>query len=462
MKTALAFAVLLPLLLAVQPPAPQPAPAVACQDDTWSLLLPLTNFPAIARFPTSVAGSLIWIGSEIFVWGTDPNGNAVAATAAYPPVSDPLGWQRCSAIGEPSPRLSPLLLWTGSEVAVLGGGTTAIGGSTPQGGALYNPATDSWRPINTTGEPFPVPAYAFVWTGSEIFLWTPVGIGLYNPSTDTWRSVSPPDIPLAQVEGVFAAWTGQDLLAFVAGRTKKGKGEIVGLIYHPATDAWNNASTVGFPSTVELVSPLVWTGTVALLVSSDGLGGGRYDPVTNSWAPITPPPAGVVSALSSFVTQAWTGTELMLVTVGSAETTGVNLGGGRYDPLTDTWRTVSSVTNGPSYYLAVPAGQDVVMILPGLGASEVYAYCSVPPPPQPSPEIDAIAAQGKNLAVAGENFDAAPTILVNGAPQITISQGIGELLAKKALKGVIRGTTVQVQVINANGLISTAVAFTRP
>ena len=45
-------------------------------------------------------------------------------------------------------------------------------------GGRYNPKTDTWKPISTTGEPEARAEPLFVWTGKELLVWG--GITPYN------------------------------------------------------------------------------------------------------------------------------------------------------------------------------------------------------------------------------------------------------------------------------------------
>ncbi|TMP95701.1 MAG: galactose oxidase, partial [Verrucomicrobia bacterium] len=101
---------------------------------------------------------------------------------------------------------------------------------------------------------------------------------------------------------------------------------------------------------------IVWGGSSssALLDLNDG---GRYDPLSDSWRPMS-----VVNAPASrhgFST-AWTGRELIVW--GGISGSAVNTGG-RYDPLTDTWTVVSA--NGapsPRYsHSAIWTGREMIV-----------------------------------------------------------------------------------------------------
>ncbi|BAO45596.1 hypothetical protein TBH_C2691 [Thiolapillus brandeum] len=108
----------------------------------------------------------------------------------------------------------------------------------------------------------------------------------------------------------------------------------------------------------------VWTGKEMLVWGgSDGSygyrlsGGGRYDPVTDRWRPITP---ATPSARKGH-TAVWTGNE-MIVWGGNANGSNTNTGG-RYDPATNSW-SATDVTGAPSKrgkHTAVWTGKEMII-----------------------------------------------------------------------------------------------------
>ena len=77
-------------------------------------------------------------------------------------------------------------VWTGSEMIVWGG----LAGGYLNAGGRYNPASNSWTAVSTTGAPAARSSHTAVWTGSEMIVWggsdTSVGHlndgGRYDPS----------------------------------------------------------------------------------------------------------------------------------------------------------------------------------------------------------------------------------------------------------------------------------------
>ncbi|HEU5179236.1 MAG TPA: Calx-beta domain-containing protein [Candidatus Polarisedimenticolia bacterium] len=87
---------------------------------------------------------------------------------------------------------------------------------------------------------------------------------------------------------------------------------------------------------------IVWGGQYPLNILTNVNTGGRYDPATDTWTPVSPIKA---PANRYGHTAIWTG-DRMVVWGGFEVGNGPTNTGGRYDPATDTWATVST-TNAP-------------------------------------------------------------------------------------------------------------------
>ena len=284
------------------------------------------------RGPT-VRPSVVWTGSEaIAVGGLDPDGQPRTSAAAYDPVAD--SWRMLADQGDAGHRIDPLVEWTGAEVLV-------IGGDQPDGSLLlsytqvYDPASDTWR---TGAAPqtnsFVSDRSPSAWTGTELLVWPPelgsegVVPAAYDPATDTWRDLPAPPVEARQQAA--SVWTGTEWIVW-GGTT--GERELSdGAAYDPATDTWR----------VLAASPLserrvrgVWTGT-EMIVTAGSRGGDRqtgngelalgdgaaYDPVADSWRPISPGPA------HPGFEPIWTGQFVVMFAKGRASL---------YDPVADVW-----------------------------------------------------------------------------------------------------------------------------
>ena len=163
---------------------------------------------------------------------------------------------------------------------------------------------------------------------------------------DTWDNGSLGGLPAAR-SGHTAVWTGSLMLVWGGGSSTGGR-------YDPATDSWTPISSVGAPSG----GTAVWTGSVMLVWG--GGAGGRYDPATDSWAPVS---ATNAPSARSGHTAVWTGS-VMVVWGGTGAAFPFDLNtGGRYDPANDTW-TPTSTTNAPAArnaHVAVWTGSRMVV-----------------------------------------------------------------------------------------------------
>ncbi|HLF40720.1 MAG TPA: hypothetical protein VI854_04495, partial [Acidimicrobiia bacterium] len=168
------------------------------QRDRWRPVPP-------APFPPRVFPASAWTGFELIVWGGRPGGGAasLATGAAYEPVTR--RWRRLppAPLG---PRTPLAGIWTGEELVVVGGAGERQERLTDA--AAYHPQLDRWRPI----APLPVPLDEAVglWTGREVVV---VGdrVAAWDPRADRWREL--PAAPLA-TGALTAVWTGEHVLAW--------------------------------------------------------------------------------------------------------------------------------------------------------------------------------------------------------------------------------------------------------
>ncbi len=241
-----------------------------------------------------------------------------------------------STSGAPVPRYAHFAFWTGSRMIIWGG--LASGASLGSGG-LYDLSTDSWTPMRSVTGPSGCSA---VWTGSEMIFWGGYYVyerntgARYDPATDTWPAVTTTGAPSARTRHG-AVWTGTEMIVW------GGRGSIArydGGGYDPSADAWRSVTSVGAPDGMRSPTPL-WTGSIMIVWGGRDdafhvVGtGARYDPVTNRWSPMSTTGAPAARASQAVV---WTGSE-MIVWGG---TDGAAFGdGARYDPATDSWRAMS-------------------------------------------------------------------------------------------------------------------------
>jgi N-acetylneuraminic acid mutarotase len=256
-----------------------------------------------------------------------------------------------------------MIVWGGAN----GSGALSTGGK-------YNPVTDIWTPMTTTGAPAVRYYHTAVWTGSEMIVWGgrnhfsvcfDLGSGgKYNPVTDSWTPTSSTNAPAAR-EFHTAIWTGSEMVVwgghFYACTVPFAETDLnSGAKYDPATDSWTTTSTSNAP-TARTAHTGVWTGSEMIIwggapTSSTGA---RYNPGTDTWTATET--TGAPAARNSH-TAVWTGNQMIVW--GGFNNVNVRINtGGRYDPVTNSW-TATSTTNAPAprnLHTAVWTGNEMIV-----------------------------------------------------------------------------------------------------
>jgi|GEM_PF-3458994 len=155
-------------------------------------------------------------------------------------------------------------------------------------------------------------------------------------AVDHWEAMSSVNAPpLSSSYGTSRVWTGNLLLVWGA----DASGNVLGGRYNPLTDSWTPISIVGAPAPRQGPTA-VWSGRYMIIWGGNGYlnSGGRYDPIADTWLPTAPAPVG--RFLNSAV---WTGSQ-MIVWGGMILNSpfGSNTGG-RYDPESDTWTATTTL-----------------------------------------------------------------------------------------------------------------------
>jgi N-acetylneuraminic acid mutarotase len=327
--------------------------------DTWA---PTT----LAGAPTGRAfHTMIWTGNVAILWGGSEsnNGSAIATGGRYDPVADT--WLPTSTGGGPSGRFSHSSVWTGNAMIVWGG----FSGLYENTGSRYDPVTDLWNPVSTVNAPTGRARHTAIWTGNRMIVWggdhgapyENTG-GVYDPSTDSWTATSLLNAPDARTLHT-AVWTGSRMLIFGGSASQVAK---VGGRYDPVTDTWTVMTAVGAPHR-RYWHTAVWTGSRMIIwggndldSSGDTATGGRYDPVADTWSPVTM--TGVPSARAQH-SAIWTGAAMIVWGGGPGPAPPGTNSGGRYDPFTDTWlpTALSGAPAGRYRHSAVWTGSRMVV-----------------------------------------------------------------------------------------------------
>jgi N-acetylneuraminic acid mutarotase len=302
----------------------------------------------------------VWTGSVMLVWGPATSG------FRYDPAADT--WSAISTTGAPITDRGPSAVWTGREMLVWGGfhntGAPHHQGETYLNtGGRYDPLTDTWKPISRSGAPAGRELHGAIWTGQVMFVWggqitrfDAFGVrqtlsidtgGRYDPETDTWSLLPTSGAPLGRSRHT-TVWTGGEMIVWGGQNDVPGTRPVDGVTtilgtgarYDPATGRWAATTSVGAP-TRRIAHTAVWTGSEMIVWGgygdAGGNDGGRYDPVTDSWRSITRAGAPAGSAGHTAV---WTGTSMVVWGGGTNA-------GGRYDPASDTWKATST-TGAPT------------------------------------------------------------------------------------------------------------------
>lgn len=144
-----------------------------------------------------------------------------------------------------------------------------------------------------------------------------------------------------------AVWTGSHMIIW--GGSNDTTLYRTGRLYDPVTDTWTPTTTVGAPTGRDRHGA-IWTGAEMVVwggydagVSNGGLPriGGRYNPLTDSWRATTN--TGAPSGRAEFVS-VWTGSRMLVWGGGFGLSNATNHG--RYDPVADVWTPISA-TNAP-------------------------------------------------------------------------------------------------------------------
>jgi hypothetical protein len=266
---------------------------------------------------------------------TAPAGSAAMGRGAWQPLDpSPLGT-----------RAGVHPVWTGREVIVWGGNRGLL---FLQDGAAYNPTTRSWRSLAPNQWAFP--STVSTWTGDHFVVLAKNGGAMYDPAADTWQDL--PRLP-EESSGAFVGitWTGHDILGLVQSR-----GDAIAVArYDSTTSSWivgpREPATL---STSRAGISVAWTGTE--LVAWNGSDRGwTYMPNTHEWRRL---PA--IASADSGATSSLTEVDGSLV-VATTPATGTN----RLvvaQLVGEHWQTITTVATRNHQPALVAAGHDVIII----------------------------------------------------------------------------------------------------
>ncbi len=232
--------------------------------DSW------TSMSTVGAPTARTSYSYAWTGTELIVWGGTNGTGYFNNGARYNPATN--SWTAMSATNAPTARASTTYTWTGTELIVWGGtnGTSSLGD-----GARYNPTTDSWTPMSLTGAPAARIPQA-VWSGTEMLVWggnsSSAGVtsyfndgARYNPASDSWTAMATTGAPSAR-SGAAHKWSGSELIVWGGFSGTAGVSSYLndGARYNPLTNSWVVLPASGAPAARSGATNL-WTGTGLLV-----------------------------------------------------------------------------------------------------------------------------------------------------------------------------------------------------
>ena len=291
------------------------------------------------------SASAVWTGNELLVWGgvvfpynRVGSGDRFDATLGT--------WSPMAVDYDLQPRSNHTAVWTGKEMIVWGGYSNY---ALATNGGRYDVAADSWTIVPTADGPsMPRDGHTAVWTGSEMIVWggySSTGLtsegGRYDPTTGSWGSMSHEGAPEARnnagavvLDGRMMVWGGFDANSGVIAN---------GAIYDSTLDAWSPVSSeaapeagAGFAMVAANGRAIVWGGRGANEASVNT--GSVYDPSADRWTPLST--TGAPDA-RQYPAAEWTGHEMVVWGGWDSPVYAYDVffdTGGRYDPLSDSWK----------------------------------------------------------------------------------------------------------------------------
>ncbi len=369
--------------------------------DMWTVISTGTNAPSGRS-----GNSVVWTGDEMIIWGGRDRGTVTMNTGGrYKPATD--SWLPTSTgANVPPGRQNHTGIWTGSLMIVWGGDNSNTGGR-------YDPATDGWTPTSTGANlPEARSRYQAVWTGTEMIVWGGIGVGAvyfnngarYNLAMDNWTPTSiGASVPAPRMEHS-AIWSGSEMIVW-GGFTSTNSYTNTGGRYNPVTDTWLQTSTGSGVPTPRMNQSAVWTGNQMILwggysfttQTNNFNDGGRYNPATDTWIPMTTDndPVG-----HGGHTAVWTGSEL--ITWGGANSTADFNTGGRYIPALDRWFPTSMGSNVPeprNSHTAIWTGNEMI-VWGGISYTTQYNFYNSGGRYNPVKDLWIPTSRGVNVPVA--------------------------------------------------------------
>lgn len=319
-----------------------------------------------------------WTDSVMVVWGgatATGLANNTSTGGMYDPAT--FEWEATSQVNAPSQRRDHSAVWTGSEMLVWGGRHASTHGALDTGGR-FNPTTNTWQPIATTGAPLARYQHTAVWTGTDMIVWGGVdSAGLphktgasYDPATDTWTTLNQPGPTLRERTGHTALWNGSLMLVYGGRYTPTGwiylpdvlNSYPGGLQYNPGTEIWSNLQPSGQPdargfhtAVILGTDMVVWGG---LDVGGPLDTGARYDTTGLTWSATNSPQPEARHGHTAVVLES---TPPVMVVWGGMGASAELDSGGIYELSANTWEPTATALSARTDHTAVSTGTTMIV-----------------------------------------------------------------------------------------------------
>jgi hypothetical protein len=230
-----------------------------------------------------------------------------------------------------SPRKLPSVVWTGTEFIVWGGSDGAPHALAD--GAVYNPATETWRTIATTSAAHP--GANAVWAADRMVVLAGADGAAYDPATDEWSSL--PDLDLAGDEVGFTDAVLSDGVLLGVGVTIDDSGsraELSVWTLDHDQNRWSEPQQITISSALpigRLVSVADQFSVYSPIPTDDGFvlwnaheGGWRYS-TDDSWSRVPPVAPSPEAALLDSTATWWDGHLVAIVATTTADATSIGI-----------------------------------------------------------------------------------------------------------------------------------------
>lgn len=258
-------------------------------------------------------------------------------------------WEPTSLKNAPTPRRQHVAVWTmaTNKMIVWSGQTGADNTNT---GGILDFATGVWTPTSTSNVPGPRKGARAVWTGMYMVVWggangaTDSSLntgGVFNPATNTWITMSSTGAPSARY-GHAMVWSGSKVLVWGGFDGTNYLGD--GAAYDVIEDKWEALPAMGTPPTARADHSAVWANDKMIVFGGYGFNGTEFnylgdgfelDLAAGMWAPVKD---GQPSPRSRHTVE-WTGTEMIIW--GGRDANGLSPSGARYKPGID-WSVMTT------------------------------------------------------------------------------------------------------------------------